>query len=345
MSDTPAVIVHVVVHNGASWMRRILDPLMSQTYRNFKVLFLDNASSDETADIMRNEYPDIRCLRSDDNIGIWQGNERLLKEDDSPYVLVLTDVMMDARFIERAVQAMEDQPNAGAAQAKIYRADVLPHGEVVNTDIIDTVGFTISRAHRITNLGHGEKDRGQYDNRTEVFGVEGAAPFFRRSALVKCTIDGALIDPDYRVGGIGYGDDVDLSWRMRLFGYTHILVPGMVGWHNRSTTKALAATPVVGQLARLSKRRNVALAKRRLDWSNVRFTIVKNAFASHIIRFLPWIVARELAVAGYTILFEPKLFIEAGRFVRLLPRMLRRRRLIMERAVVTPRVLRRWYTD
>lgn len=344
MTDHPAVSVHVVVHNGATWVREILDPLMAQTWPNIRVLFLDSASDDDTARIVQKEYPTIRYVKSDENIGIWRGNQDvLLGMDDAPYVLVLTDVMMDPYFIERGVLALESDPMAGAVQAKIFQANKLPDGSFERTNIIDTVGFRIDRSHHITNMGHGERDRGQYDACREVFGVEGAAPLFRRSALESSRIDGALIDPDYRVGGIGYGDDADLAWRMRLFGFKHLFVPDMLGWHDRSTTKELAGS-LRGHLARVRKRRAIDIMKRRLDWSNIRFTIIKNAPARDVLRYAPWIIAREIAVVGYTILFEPAVFLESSRFIRLIPRMLRRRKKIQARVKLTSRARRHWLT-
>lgn len=317
---------------------------MKQTYPNLRIYLLDAASDDDTGRIVREHYPAVRYIRSEDNIGIWRGNQDILMAlDDAPYVLVLTDVMMDPKFVERGVAALERDPRAGAAQAKIYRADKRSDGSFERTRIIDTFGFRINRAHHITNLGHGEDDRGQYDALTEVFGVEGAAPLFRRSALQECRVQGAMIDPDYRVGGIGYGDDADLAWRMRLFGFRHVFVPDMVGWHNRSTTKELAGS-LRGHLGRIRTRRSIPLAKRRLDWSNIRFTIIKNAAVRDLIRFAPWIIAREIAVLGYIVLFEPAVLLEIPRFVKTVPGVLRRRGQVQARVVCTRQERRYWYT-
>ena len=343
-TSTPAVAVHLVIHNGAAWLRDILDPLMAQTYQNMHIYLLDNASTDGTGDIVRSGYPDITYVRREENLGIWARQEELLAMHSAPYVLVLTDVMMEPRFIERGVAAMEAEPSAGAAQAKILRADRRPNGTLIRTNIIDTVGFTIARTLHVSNLGHGEEDSGQYDGLDEVFGVEGAAPLFRRTALEHCRVEDRLIDPDYEVGGIGYGDDVDLAWRMRLFGFSHIFVPDMIGWHDRSTTKRKAGSAVWGRLARVRERQAIPLAKRRLDWSNVRFTIIKNVHAATALRNAPRILVRELALAGYTLMFEPGVFKEALRFVRLLPAMLRRRRSVMRRAAVSAREMNRWLT-
>jgi hypothetical protein len=128
---------------------------------------------------------------------------------------------------------------------------------------------------------------------------------------------------------------------MRLFGYKHLFAPNMLGWHDRSTTKELAGS-FWDHLTRIRTRRRISIAKRRLDWSNVRFTIIKNAHTMNLLWYAPWFLAREIAVAGYTSLFEPRVFLEFSRFFRLLPRMLRRRRKIMAAATVSSSEMRSW---
>jgi GT2 family glycosyltransferase len=164
-------------------------------------------------------------------------------------------------------------------------------------------------------------------------------PFFRRSALEDCRVSGHLFDPDY----FWYGDDLDLAWRMTLFGHRQMFIPDVVAWHDRSTTKG-HATSLPGHLRRVSIRRSIPLQKRRLDWSNVRFTIIKNDYIVNLLRDAPWILAREAATFLYTLLLEPQVFRETGRFLRLLPRMITRRRASMRRARTSPELMHHWFT-
>ncbi len=166
---------------------------------------------------------------------------------------------------------------------------------------------------------------------------------FRRSALEASRIDGWLVDPLYRVGSIGYGDDLDVAWRMRLFGFRQVYVSTAIGWHDRSTTKGMAVTPIIGQIKRLAERRAIPLAKRRLDWANVRCTIIKNDAIINILKDLPYIVVREIAVLGYMVLFEPAVLWELGRFLRLVPVMIRRRREIIRRTRTPAALLHRFF--
>jgi len=62
----------------------------------------------------------------------------------------------------------------------------------------------------------------------------------------------------------------------------------------------------------------------------------------NVLKDTPYILARELAVFGYTVLFEPAVLLELGRFIRLLPRMLRRRRMVMHRARTSATEMHHW---
>lgn len=326
----PLVSVQVVVHNGARYLRRCLDAVAAQTYPNIELWVFDNASTDDTQAIVK-QYPNARLITSDKNLGMWPGQERLLDHSNGEFVLVLSvDVALHPSFIAASVAACQHDPDIAAVQGKVYQWE---------STTIDTCGFGLTRGRQVINIGHGKPDGVAYSNERDIFGVEGAVPFFRRSALEACRIGGQLIDPDY----FWYGDDFDLAWRMTLFGHRQRFLPSAVAWHDRSTTKGSAQTPVLGQLARRHLRAAIPIEKRRLDWANVRFTIIKNDATVNLLRDAPFIAIRELATLAYAIVFEPGILKAYGRFIRLLPTMLRRRRLVQARAVLAPAAMHRWF--
>lgn len=74
----------------------------------------------------------------------------------------------------------------------------------------------------------------------------------------------------------------------------------------------------------------------------MRFTLVKNDYIINILKDLPWIVAREIAVLVYAVLFEPGVLKEIPTFFKYLPKMIRKRNEIMKRAVVNPKEIKKW---
>ena len=248
--------------------------------------------------IRAQSYQNIEINQFDgtvDNIGFWAGQERLLPQSKGEYIICMSDVVLDKDFVKNAVEILERDPKIGALQAKIFQSDGL----------IDTTGFQISRTRRVINRG--KQTRNEFPE-GEIFAVEGAVPVFRKKALENLPY---MVDPDFRIGPYGYGDDLDLTWRMKNLGWKQWYAPTVIAYHDRSTR---------------GPRHDIPLIKRQLDWCNVRFAIIKND--QHLLRDAPFWIPREIAVMMYTILFEPGVLKILPRFFKLLPVMLRRRHVL-----------------
>ncbi|MGZ4689165.1 MAG: glycosyltransferase [Acidimicrobiia bacterium] len=329
-----SIDVLMAVHNGADWLPDVLASLTAQTQSDFRLTVWDNASTDDTVDVIARVTPSAQVIRSEENIGFWAAIEELTASSSGEVFLALTDVQLAPDFLARAVVPFSD-PRVGAVQGKLLQ---LRDG--ARTSVIDTVGFSIDRSRRVTISGHGEDDRGQYDECGPIFAVEGAAPMFRTEAFRESAVQGHVIDPAFRRGALGYGDDLDLAWRLALFGWSQILVPDAIGWHDRSTTHDVA-TGLLSHLGRVRQRREIPLEKRILDWVNVRAARLKNDRTRDVLRALPFIALRELTVLLYMLVVEPRVLAALPRFGRLVPQMVRRRRIVQSRARAD---LREWFT-
>lgn len=335
----------LAVHSGERFIRATLDSLKNQTYKNFEVVVIDNNSRDKTREIILKEYPGYKLIWHHENIGVWQAQEIALNKTNGEYYIVLTDVILDPHFLENALSVFNKDAKIGAIQSKVYQMDFINKNEYTKLSTIDTLGFQMFKSRKITNVGHGQEDREEFNIEKEVFAVEGVVPIFRRSAIEDSRIFGKFVDPIYKIKDVGfnYGDDLDVSWRMRILGWKQVTAPNVISWHDRSTTKSAAeeGATYLSYISRVSIRRRIPILKRRLDWSNVRFTILKNDYTINLLRDLPYILLREINVIGYTILFEPGVLKEIPRFIRLLPRILRERREIMKRSI-NAKEMRRW---
>ena len=343
-----------IVRNGGKYIRFFLNSLKNQTLRqssgqaDFEVIIWDNNSTDNTREIIKKEYPEFKLHESSENIGVWAAFEKFLETSTSKYIMCMTDIILKVNFIEKALEIMEANPGCGALQAKIYQMELYGKDEPIYTNKIDTLGFQLFKSRKVINLGQGEEDRGQYDNVKEIFGAEGAAPVFRRDSLEDCRMSLRnltpkwLIDPNFRVGPFGYGDDLDLAWRMRLLGWNHLLALNVIAYHDRSTTKGFSKS-AKNYLSRIKERQKIDMIKRRLDWRNIRWTIIKNDYIINILKDLPWILTREIGVLGYTLLFEPTVLAEISNFMKYLPKMLLNRKAIMAKAKVGPAEMRQWF--
>lgn len=354
----PLVTINIVVLNGEKYIRHCLEAVKKQLYSNIEINVLDNGSKDKTKEIVREFFENENCLPVGDlpkgeklkiknsqliessyNYGMWGGQEKALEYSHGKYIMSLSsDVLLEPEAIGEAVRILETDKKIGAVELKIYQFSLLGNA-VIKTNIIDTCGFSIFRSRRVINIGHGQEDKGENEFNTEheVFAVEGAAPIFRRTAFEDCRVMGDIMDHDMW----WYGDDVDLGWRMRLFGWKHVFDPKAIAYHDRKTTNT-TASGWHSYIWRIADRRKIPILKRRLDWRNMRLTLIKNDYGKNILRDMLPFVWREFMVFGYTLLVEPKVFAEYPKFFRLLPRMLKKRKEIMKKAVAGPDEIHKW---
>lgn len=350
--NSPTIAINVVVLNGERHIRRCLEAVRLQTYPHelMEIRVLDNGSSDKTIPIIEeclsniDGFAHLEFIKGTHNLGMWGGQESLLRDAKSPYVVFLSaDVIMHPSFINEAVGALEEDARIGGVQAKIYQfsaKELSADTEFPSTVVIDTCGFQIERSRRVRNIGHGLPDDGKYDRPREIFGVEGAVPIFRVSALESIRIFGEIADRDM----FWYGEDLDVAWRMRLAGWRQVYSPAVMAWHDRGTTKGHATGSWLDYIGRVSIRRQIPLKRRRLEWRNTRWTRIKNDHIINIFKDLPYILGRELGVLGYTLLFEPAVFKEFPAFVRGIPRMVKKRRAIMSKAKIGPAQVRSYFS-
>ena len=346
----PIVSVNIVVLNGEKYIRRCLDSVLTQSYphHQIEINILDNGSVDKTITIIEeyilrfSEFANIKFAKSPRNLIMWIGHEELLRTTRGTYLVVLSvDVILEKDFISEAVQKMEANPKLGAIQGKIYQFDA---SQLVSTEperaIIDTCGFRMYRSRRIGNIGHGEHEQGQFSEPMEIFGVEGAVPVLRIEALKSIEVLGEIADHDM----VWYAEDLDIAWRLRLAGWSQRYEPSVIAWHDRGTTKGHTHGSWVRYIKRVSIRQSIPTKRRRLEWRNTRWTRIKNDYIINVLKDLPWIVAREIEVLGYAVLFEPEVLKEIPKFFWGIPRMLRKRKEIMKRAKVGPSEIHAYFS-
>lgn len=328
----PLVSINLVVYNEENRIKKCLEAVFSQTYKNMEVLVFDNCSTDKTLEIVKNNFPQAKIHKADNNYGFGPGQNRAAKMTSGKYIVGLcADVWLKEDFVEKAVETMGKDSKIGALQAKIYR---LIDGQ--KSDIIDTCGFEIYKSRRIVNRGHGDKDTGKFNKSEEIFSYEGACPFWRREALDDTAIFGQYHDEDY----FWYSDDIDLGWRMHLLGWKNYFAPEVIAWHERQTTKRLSK----GRWDFIRQRKTLPKKKRMLDWANTRLTFVKNDLGLLVWPDIAKFLNREVQLFIYILIFEPyTIIVGLPRFIRYLPRAIKKRREIMRRKKTSVKEIKKWY--
>jgi GT2 family glycosyltransferase len=217
---SPRASVVIPTWNGARFLGPCLDALAAQSERDHEVLVVDNGSTDETRALLA-RYPAVRALWLPSNQGFARAcNAGIAAARGEVVVLLNNDTEAEPGWLAALLAGLDRQPAAGMAQPKVRLADRRDH--------LHTTGDTLDLAARPANRGVWELDRGQWDDRTEVFGANAAAAAYRRAMLDD-------VGPLAEVFG-SYLEDVDLAWRARLRGWSCVYVPEAVVYHHVSAT-------------------------------------------------------------------------------------------------------------
>jgi len=119
------VSVVVVSFNTRELLRECIRAIKSQnTEVRCEIIIVDNASCDGSADMVAADYPEVRLVRADTNLGFAAANNLAFALSRSPYVvLVNSDAFLHPGALSRAVAHMDANPQAGLGGGRLFGAD------------------------------------------------------------------------------------------------------------------------------------------------------------------------------------------------------------------------------
>lgn len=340
----PRFSVILVTYNSAPYLPTVVGALRTQTGRNWEAIVIDQASRDNTREVLRQVIGDdtrFQITEHSTNTGFCAAiNEGISRARGEAILFLNPDAVLDRPYLELAFATLARAPQVAAVQGRVRRYDFSRDEGERATNLIDTTGLVMLKSRRTINRGQGEVDHGQYNTPGEVFGVDGAVPFWRKAALedVKLCVDGRseYLDEDFFM----YKDDVDLSWRARLAGWSIAYNPQCLAWHQRGSGQSAARSA----RAIAAERRAIGTLAKYHSWKNARLLQIKNDLVVTLLRDLPWWLAKEVASWLYVLVAEPKTLRATADIIRLLPRAFRKRRAIMAKKRVSASEIGRWFT-
>ena len=186
------VSIIIVTFNGRESLTRCLDSVFRQPYRPLDVVVVDNASTDDTHQMVRTQYPEVRLVRNQTNRGFAGGNNDGVAQALADVCLLLNDdTTVEAGWIPGLLSKLAE-PMTGAVTSRVVTGGVPGEFYEMNGSL-NYVGYNIMRV--FTDL-------------STVFFAGGASLMFRRSEV------GRPFPEEYFI----YHEDVFLSWSLRLGG-------------------------------------------------------------------------------------------------------------------------------
>jgi GT2 family glycosyltransferase len=212
----------VIPHwNGKHFLPPCLDSLQRQTYPAVEVIVVDNASTDGSQALLREQYPWVRLIELPENRGFTGACNAGMQAAQGEIVALLNnDTEVEPDWAAVIMDAFARFPDVGSVASKMLLYDKRDH--------LHTAGDYFTVDGRAGNRGVWQKDVGQYDHEEFVFSACGGSSAYRRSMLDQI----GLLDDEF----FFLMEDVDLGWRAQLAGWRCLYTPRAVVYHHLSAT-------------------------------------------------------------------------------------------------------------
>lgn len=244
-----------VNYNGFALTAAMIDSLRRHVTTPLEIVVVDNGSARDEAALLRERYPDIVVLRSDENLGFAGGNNLGIRAATGDCLLLLNnDTEVTDNTLHHLAETLDADPSIGAVCPKI-RFWAPPQA-------IQFAGYTPLTRITLRNglIGFGQPDDGSYDSPHETPYAHGAAMMVRREAVGKA----GPMPEEYFL----YYEELDWSERLREAGYRIVYDPRATVFHKESATTGQQSPLRSYYLTRnrlLFARRNRRGAARRLS--------------------------------------------------------------------------------
>ena len=188
---------------------------------NMEVIVVDNASTQDEASIIQKQFPQVKVIRSEKNLGFAGGNNLGIKESKGDYIFLINNDTIFKNFnVESLINRLESSPNIGIVCPKIRFT--------WGTKPIQYTGYTPLSKITVRNqaIGYGEEDHGQYDTAHPTPYAHGAAMLIKREAIEEV----GLMPEEFFL----YYEEIDWSMMFTRAGYEIWYDPACAIYHKES---------------------------------------------------------------------------------------------------------------
>nr|MBI5455973.1 glycosyltransferase family 2 protein [Candidatus Levybacteria bacterium] len=272
----------IVSYNTRDFLRDCLSSIY-KTFKNFsfEIIVVDNASSDNSAEMVSKEYKDVLLISNRENLGFSKANNIGIKKTSGRYVLFLnSDTVVYENTLKHMIDFMDKNKDTGASTCKL----IMPSGKI---DDASHRGFPtpwnsftyfsgLSKIFGKTKF-FGGYNLGYLDFKTThtIDALAGAFMLVRR----KAGEDAGWWDEDY----FFYGEDLDFCYMLKEKGWKIYYVPQVSILHYKGVT---------GGIKKHSKHLTTANEQTRIKSQNERFRAMRIFYKKHYENKYPWIVTR-----------------------------------------------------
>lgn len=209
-------------YNGEKFLGSCLESISKQSFKKFEVIIIDNASTDNSIDIIEKykDILDIYLIKNNENIGFAKAVNMGIKYAKKKYVFLLNnDVKLDSKIIEKLYNCITKNQNIFSVQSKMIQYH--------NRDKIDDAGDEYTILGWTCKTGNNKSSK-LFNEPREIFSSCAGAAIYRKDILEKI----GLFDENF----FAYMEDVDIGYRARIHGYQNVYCPDAICYHVGSAT-------------------------------------------------------------------------------------------------------------
>jgi len=209
----PLVSIIIVNFNGKEPLSKCLHSLMKIEYSNYEIILVDNNSTDDSIEFVKNNFPSVIIIKLEKNYGFAEPNNIGAKNAKGEFLLFLNnDTIVTPNFIDEMLNVILKENKIAICQSLLLK----PTGEVDSSgDFIDTLGRAYNSKEKITKT-------------REILSARGASMMVKKDAF--WDLEG--FDKKF----FASFEDVDLGWRAWIYGYAVVLVPNSIVHHKGHET-------------------------------------------------------------------------------------------------------------
>jgi GT2 family glycosyltransferase len=237
---SPDISVVIVGWNAKRYLELCLDSLaQAPPRRRMEVLVVDNASSDDSVEMIETKFPWVKLIKSPQNLGFSKGNNVAIRQAQGHYIaLVNPDVIVFPGCLDALADFLDQNPKVGNVGPRVLNPDMSLQSTcrrfpTLWNNFCSASG--LSSKFKNSRFFAGEHMfYFPHDRTLAVDVIVGCFSFIRREAFDSV----GLLDEDLFM----YGDDVDWCRRARNAGWDVVFYPGGQAIHDRG--KITAPFPV-----------------------------------------------------------------------------------------------------
>lgn len=213
------VTIIIPNYNGKSLLENCFRTLEHQSYKDFKVLVVDNGSTDGSTDI-KSDVLDVEWIALNENLGFCGAVNLAVQKTGTPYVILLNnDTETDKYFVEWLLRGIKKSDHIFSCGAQMI--------DYKNHEILDNAGDLYTAMGWAVARGKGRPCK-HYETSKRVFSCCAGAAIYRMDIMRKI---GGLDEKHF-----AYLEDVDLGYRARIAGFENWYIPEAKVYHVGSAT-------------------------------------------------------------------------------------------------------------